>query len=91
MPSQATYGATSVKAAARPTSAYEYNGTGQLGGRAVEICYWFLFPKNAPVSFSSPGLLIFVECSVFYWRTVATCWQPTLRWFHGNQRTRWSC
>jgi len=22
-----------------PTSAYQYNGTGQLGGRVVEICY----------------------------------------------------
>ena len=29
-----------------PTSAYEYDGTGQLGGRVVEICYWFLFPKT---------------------------------------------
>ena len=29
-----------------PTSAYESNGTGQLGGRVVEICYWFLFPKT---------------------------------------------
>ncbi len=29
-----------------PTSAYEYNGTGQLDGRVVKICYRFLFPKT---------------------------------------------